>query len=89
MWFSDVYCDIDNELEVERISRLSIIKKNDKFIISYFNPFFVRCGIGPSCVAIGFSPAYNGAFSRNLDTVSSFQDDVIKYLYQDIMTMDY
>lgn len=81
IWFSDQYCDLDNDNETDKINRLIITKENDEFVFSVVNPFFERNGIRKSSAIIAFSPAGNGSFSRNLSTGSYFQDDIVNAFY--------
>ena len=87
VWFSDQYCNFDDEDSIDRISRLVIEKDNDSFRISMINPFYERIGIKRSKM-VSFSPMGNGYFTRNILTNSTFQDDVVinlfwKSLYKD------
>lgn len=91
VWFSDVACDIENPVEVDSVNRLIIDKFDDEIQISYVNPFCEKCGIEKSygnsfceecgikksIAVIAFSPAGNGFVTKNIDTGSSFQDDVV------------
>lgn len=81
IWFSDQYCDLDNDNETDKINRLIVTKENDEFVLSIINPFLERMGIRKSGSVIAFSPAGNGAFSRNISTGSSFQDDIISVFH--------
>lgn len=87
VWFSDQYCNFEDEDSIDRISRLVIKKDNDSFRISMINPFYERIGIKRSKI-VSFSPMGNGYFTRNILTNSTFQDDVVinlfwKSLYKD------
>lgn len=87
VWFSDQYCNFDDEDSIDRISRLVIEKDNGSFRISMINPFYERIGIKRSKM-VSFSPMGNGYFTRNILTNSTFQDDVVinlfwKSLYKD------
>lgn len=77
IWFSDQYCDLENEYETDKINRLTIKKEENKFVLFFDNPFFDKNTIKMSHAMVAFSPAGNGSYSRNLITNSSFQDDII------------
>lgn len=77
IWFSDEACDIEDKNEADKINRLIIRKENDCFHISCNNPFFERNRITKEYGVIVFSPAGNGQYSKNLETGTTFQDDMI------------
>lgn len=77
IWFSDQYCDLENENEITKINRLIIRKEENKFILSVYNPFFEKNRIRRSYSLIALSPAGNGSYNRNIMTGTSFQDDFI------------
>ena len=76
VWFSDCYCNIEDEEERSRISRLIIEYVDNQIELSYENPFYEKYNIKRDGV-IAFSPAGNGFYSRNMKTDLSFQDDII------------
>ena len=76
VWFSDCYCNIEDEEERSRIGRLIIEKINNQIELSYENPFYEKYNIKRDGV-IAFSPAGNGFYSRNEKTGLTFQDDVV------------
>ena len=71
IWFSDQYCDLEDEDSVKRINRLVIEKLEDTFRISVHNPFLEEMNIKKSIYIIAFSPLYNGYFTRNTKTKSN------------------
>lgn len=87
VWFSDGYCDIENEEETAMISRLIIENIDNQIQISYSNPFYEKYNINRDGIIV-FSPAGNGFYSRNEKTGLTFQDDVIWAFYK-TLTKDY
>lgn len=83
IWLSDQYCDIENEESLNKINRLIIEKKNDKFIIYVENPFLNNMNIKKEFYVISFSPLGNGFYSKNFKTGSTFQDDII-FMYHNL-----
>ena len=86
VWFSDQYCDIEDEYEVSKVNRLILKKTEDGIQISYKNPFFEmynikRCHLN----MVAFSPAGNGFYSRNINTGLSFQDDIFRAFYKTLL----
>lgn len=77
VWFSDCYCNIYDKNETDKINRLIIEKIEDKIKISYTNPYMKKKGFKKEQGVIGFSASGNGAYSRNIDTGLTFQDDVV------------
>lgn len=84
VWFSDQYCDLEDEDSVKRINRLVIEKIDDTFKISVSNPFLEELNIKKSIYIIAFSPLYNGYFTRNTKTNLTLQDDMAT-IYQKIL----
>lgn len=84
VWFSDCYCDIEDEEERSRISRLIIEYTDNQIELSYENPFYEKYNINRDGV-IAFSLAGNGFYSRNEKTGLTFQDDVVLTFYQTLM----
>lgn len=84
VWFSDQYCDLEDEDSVKRINRLVIEKINDTFKISVSNPFLEELNIKKSIYIIAFSPLYNGYFTRNTKTNLTLQDDMAT-IYQKLL----
>lgn len=84
VWLSDQYCDIEDEYSLSKINRLIIEKKNNTFIIRIENPLLEKLKISKKINVIAFSPLYNGYFSRNKKTNSTFQDDIVM-IYQKLM----
>lgn len=84
IWFSDQYCDLEDEDSVKRINRLVIEKLEDTFRISVHNPFLEEMNIKKSIYIIAFSPLYNGYFTRNTKTNLTLQDDMA-VIYQKLL----
>lgn len=83
-WFSDGYCDFEDSYSVDSMNRLSILEKDNSIIFSCRKPIFEQLGVERSDFVVSFSPAGNGSFSRNLQTGTFFQDDVI-HTFWDIL----
>ena len=84
VWFSDGYCDMEDEEEISRISRLIIEYTDNQIELSYENPFYEKYNINGDGV-IAFSPAGNGFYSRNEKTGLTFQDDIKSSFYKTII----
>lgn len=84
VWFSDCYCNIEDEEEKSRISRLIIENIDDQIHLSYENPFYEKYNINRDGV-IAFSPAGNGFYSRNEKTGLTFQDDIVWAFYKTLI----
>lgn len=84
VWFSDCYCDIEDEEERSRVSRLIIENIDNQIQISYTNPFYEKYNIDRDAI-IAFSPAGNGFYSRNEKTGLSFQDDIVWAFYKTLI----
>lgn len=80
VWFSDQTCDFEDEEATERVSRLVIEKEDEYFKISIKNPFFTRMGIN-RVKTVAFSPMGNGYYTKNEETGSTFQDDIVVNLF--------
>ncbi|MBO5375656.1 MAG: hypothetical protein J6A52_02265 [Bacilli bacterium] len=77
VWFSDQYCDIENEKDRKRINRLILEDKGDEVQISFENPLMNELGRKKKNNFISFSPGGNGAFSKNINSGLTFQDDIV------------
>jgi len=77
VWFSDQYCDLDNEMATMKVNRLVIKRVNDKIYLSVFNPFFEKMGVKRSFYAVSLTPSGNGIYSENLDSGESFQNEIV------------
>jgi len=84
VWFSDCYCDIEDEEERSRISRLIIENIDNQIVLSYKNSFYEKYNINRDGV-IAFSPAGNGLYSRNEKTGLTFQDDIVWIFYKTLI----
>lgn len=84
VWFSDCYCNIEDEEERERVSRLIIERIDNQIELSYENPFYKKYNIDRNGV-IAFSPAGNGFYSRNEKTGLTFQDDIVWAFYKTLV----
>ena len=84
VWFSDCYCNIEDEEEISRISRLIIEEVDNQIELSYENSFYENYNIDRDGV-IAFSPAGNGFYSRNEKTGLTFQDDTVWAFYQTLV----
>lgn len=86
VWFSDQYCDIEDEYEVSKVNRLILKKIDDGIQIGYKNPFFEMNNIKRYRLnMVAFSPAGNGFYSRNIDNGLSFQDDIFRAFYKTLL----
>lgn len=78
IWFSDQYCNLEDKEQTNMINRLVIKQIDDKFNISYINPFYIENNIIKNGNYIFFSPGGNGQYNKNNKTGYTFQDDFIK-----------
>lgn len=84
VFFSDCYCNVEDEEEKAMISRLIIENIDNQIHISYYNPFYEKYNISRDGI-IAFSPAGNGLYSRNKKTGLTFQDDIIMAFYKTLI----
>lgn len=75
VWLSDQSGDLSNPNVTNLINRLVIEKDDDKFLISYHNPFFQLMGIKKASHFIAFSPGGNGNYSKNIETGQTLQTE--------------
>lgn len=76
-WFSDQYCNIEDETQTDKVSRLFIKESKSTVELSVSNPYLKENNIHGKNYIISFSPSGNGFYSRNKDTGTTFQDDII------------
>ena len=84
VWFADGYCNIEDEEEKAKISRLIIENIDNQIEISYSNPFYEKYNINRDGIT-AFSPAGNGFYSRNEKTGLTFQDDIVYVFYKTLI----
>ena len=84
VWLSDQYCDLEDIESLSKVNRLVIEKNNDSFIIRVENPMLEKLKIKKRTNIIAFSPSYNGFFSQNVKTKTTFQDDIV-HMFQKIL----
>ena len=77
MWFSDGYCNLDDEWETCVKSRFLLEREGDTLYFSAKNPFFDEHQVHDRIRTVIFTPAGNGYYCQNQETGHSFQDDVI------------
>lgn len=77
-WFSDQYCNMEDEEETNMVNRLILRDLEDQIQISYENPYLKKLGIKRSKNFIAFSPCGNGFYSKNVDSGLTFQDDIVQ-----------
>lgn len=76
-WFSDQYCDVEDVEQTSRITRLIIKEEKEQFQIYCQNPFFEKEKINIPFQMVSFSSGGNGFYSKNVDTGSTFQNDMV------------
>lgn len=77
IWISDQSYDLEDDYESSKVHRLIIRRDERGIILSWYNPFFEKNGLKKSYALIIFSPAGNGAYSRNKVTGYTFQHDFL------------
>ena len=77
IWFSDGCCDLDDKWQTDAKSRLCIEEEGDQIFLSAINPFFDQYPFQNNPRVVILSPAGNGHFSKNVETLHTFQDDII------------
>ena len=77
VWFTDGYCDLDDEWIVSVKDRFCLEKEDNTLYFSAINPFFDKKNIMRYPRVVVFSPAGNGHFAVNKKTGSFLQDDII------------
>lgn len=88
VWFSDQYCDIEDEEQTYKTNRLMIKKEENQIQINIINPFCKKHNIKNKYNIIAFSPCGNGFYSKNVNTNLTFQDDIIDAFYKILMYKD-
>lgn len=81
VWLSDTAYDSDDEKARKRVNHLYIRREGNTIYLLAENPEAKEKGWPRRYKLIEFSPAGNGAFARNKETGSFFQDDIIQ-IYQ-------
>lgn len=77
VWFSDQYCDPEDENQTNMINRLILEKMNGIIKINFENPFLKKYNIKRNGNIIAFSVCGNGFYSKNVNTGLTFQDDIV------------
>ncbi len=77
VWFSDGYCQLDDENERNLVNRMVMRRKDNKIYLSVFNPFCEQNGLVKNFNLVAFSPSGNGFLTKNLITNTTFQDDMV------------
>jgi len=77
VWFSDQYCDLEDENAVDRVPRLIIKRIDGNFALYATNPYCINNNFTKNNHVIVFSPSNNGYYSKNLKTNRSLQDDFV------------
>ncbi len=80
VWFSDQMCDFEDIDATNKVSRLVIERVEDSFKLYMTNPFLDEFGINRKRM-VAFSPMGNGYYTHNMETGSTFQDDIIINLF--------
>ena len=61
-----------------------IKKDEDNYIIRVTNPYFIKSNITRVYNVVSFSPLGNGIWSKNMETDTTFQDDMV-FLYKNTL----
>ena len=85
VWFSDQYCDIEDQEQTDKVNRLILEKEENQIKISVTNPYYKKNNIKKSYSIIAFSPCGNGFSSKNINTGQTFQDDIVWTFYKTLM----
>lgn len=85
IWYSDCYYNPDNDMSKKSVSYLTIERINDNFNIYCTKPLDEVYDRPEKHHIIVFSPAGNGKYSKNDDTGSSLQDDIVQNVYYKLL----
>lgn len=77
IFLSDQAYDQENKKEIDKINRLIIKRINNKLSLSIYNPYLEENNIKKSFGLICFSTSGNGQFSKNIDTNTTLQTDLV------------
>lgn len=85
IWYSDCYCNLDDEFSIANVSCLNIEKKDSCFNIWCTKKLDEIIDRNHKYYGIGFSPLGNGRYSKNVNTGFTLQDDFIMQIYQPLL----
>lgn len=85
IWYSDCYYNPDDEWSLASVSCLNIEKKDEVFNIWCTKKIDEIIDRPHKFYAIGFSPAGNGKYSKNIISGSTLQNDFVNYIYQPLL----
>ena len=81
VWYSDCYYDPDINESREKVSFLTIERKNNSFYLKCTKPVYEELNLLNRSHTIVFSTGGNGVYTRNINTATTLQDDVAINLY--------
>lgn len=85
IWYSDCYYNPDDEFSKKSVSYLTIKYENDEFNIWCTKPLDMIVDRKQKLHVIAFSSAGNGRYSKNTETESTLQDDIIINVYNKLL----
>jgi len=85
IWYSDCYCNPDDEWSIASVSCLNIERNDNCFKIWCTKKIDEMIDRPYKNYGICFSPAGNGKYSKNLDTGLTLQDDFVNCIYQPLL----
>lgn len=85
IWYSDCYYNPDDKWSLASVSCLNIEKKDYSFNIWCTKKIDEIIDRPHKTYVIGFSPAGNGRYSKNINTGSTLQNDFVTHIYQPLL----
>lgn len=85
IWYSDRYYNPDDDFDIASVSCLNIIKENNCFKIWCTQKLDEIIDRTDKTYGIGFAPAGNGIYSKNINTNLTLQDDFIQMIYHPLL----
>jgi len=85
VWYSDCYYNPDDEWSVASVSKLTIKRMDDVFLLIPTKQMDEIIDRKHKTYGVCFSPAGNGRYSRNLETGLTLQDDFVTKIYQPLL----
>ncbi len=81
IWHSDCYYNPDDDWSIKSVSKLNIKFEDEIFKIWCEKPLDEIIERSNKTYVIGFSPLGNGRYSKNIDTNTTLQDDIVRLVY--------
>lgn len=85
VWYSDCYYNPDDEWSIKNVSYLTIEYVDGVFKLKCIKPLDEIIDRKNKSHVIGFSPAGNGKYTRNVKTRLTLQDDFVINVYHELL----